>query len=73
MSEQTEKLENGEGKLYKYTYIDRLDKNKVVFEYVAKDILEADKAYQEKTGNDPRKQNNIGCSLKPAEEIESLG
>ena len=28
---------------------------------------------KEKTGNDPRKQNNIGCSLKPAEEIESLG
>ncbi len=68
MENQTEKLENKEGELYKYTYVDKLDKDRVVFEFVAKDILKADKAYEEKTGKDPKKQNNIACSLIPAKE-----
>lgn len=52
-----------EGQLHKYTYRDAL-KDEVVFECVAKSIGEADKQYQETTGKDPSKQNNIGCSIK---------
>lgn len=60
-----EKISNHESKLYQYTYVDKLDKDRLVFECVAKDILEADKNYELAIGKDPKKQNNIACSLKP--------
>lgn len=65
-----ETLPSPESKFYKYTYVNKLDNNRLVFECVAKDILEADKNYEKATGKDPKKQNNIACSLEPAEEIE---
>ena len=52
--------------------MDKLDKNRLVFECVAKDILEADKNYEAATGKDPKKQNNIACSLKPVEEEKKI-
>lgn len=60
------KIEDRE-KLRKYIYRDNSAGGKVVFECVAKDILEADKMYQEKTGKNPEKQNYVGCS---SEKIE---
>ena len=55
--------ENPEKELYTYTYTDYKSKE-IIFECIAEDILEADKKYMETTGNDPSKQNNIGCSIK---------
>lgn len=55
--------EKVEKKLRTYTYADYKSKE-VMFECVANDILEADKKYMDATGNDPSKQNNIGCSIK---------
>jgi len=55
------------GELKKYTYRDNSAGGKVVFECDAKDILEADKMYQEKTGENPEKQNDVGCSIKKIE------
>lgn len=46
-----------------YTYHDNSDKGKIVFECVAKSILEADKLYKEKTGKDPGKQSHVGCHI----------
>ncbi len=54
-----------EKEFYSYSYFDYKSKE-IVFECVAEDILEADKKYMEVTGSDPRKQNNIGCSIKEA-------
>jgi len=62
-----EKITNPEEKFYKYTYVDKLDKNREVFGCTAKNILEADKNYEAATGKDPRKQTNIACSFEPAE------
>ena len=67
MKNQEPKIENS-GELRKYTYRDSSAGGKVVFECVAKDILDADKMYQEKTGKNPEKQSYIGCSI---EKIES--
>ncbi len=64
MNPEELKNENKEG-LVKYTYRDNTPETgngKVVFECSAKDILEADKMYEKETGNDPKKQNFIGCS-----------
>jgi hypothetical protein len=60
------KIEN-DGEFRKYTYRDNSAGSKVVFECVAKDILEADKMYQEKTGKNPEKQNYVGCSIEKIE------
>ncbi len=54
----------GHEKLRKYTYRDNSDGRKVVFECMANDILEADKLYEETTGNNPEKQSYIGCSIE---------
>ena len=66
MENQEPKIENS-GKLNKYTYRDKSAGDKVVFECVAKDILEADKMYQEKTGKNPEKQSYVGCSIEKIE------
>ncbi|MBI2446741.1 MAG: hypothetical protein HYV51_02905 [Parcubacteria group bacterium] len=66
IEKQESKIENG-GELRKYIYHDNSAGGKVVFECVAKDILEADKMYQEKTGKNPEKQNHIGCSIEKIE------
>ncbi|MDP1689053.1 MAG: hypothetical protein Q8L47_02895 [bacterium] len=54
--------EKTEKELYTYTYTDYKSKE-IIFECVADDILEADKKYIDTTGHDPKKQNNIGCSI----------
>lgn len=55
--------EKQEKELYKYIYVNNSKDREVVFECEAEDILEADKKYTAATGHDPRKQNNIGCSI----------
>lgn len=57
------KIEDG-GRFSKYIYRDNSVGGEVIFECVAKDILEADKMYQEKTGKNPEKQTYIGCSIE---------
>lgn len=37
---------------------------KILFECVAKDIIEADEKYQEATGKDPEKQKYVGREIK---------
>jgi len=66
MENQEPKIENS-GELRKYTYRDNSAGSEVVFECVAKDILEADELYQTKTGKNPEKQNHIGCSIEKIE------
>jgi hypothetical protein len=66
MENQEPKIENS-GELRKYTYRDNSAGSEVVFECVARDILEADKLYQEKTGKSPEKQNHIGCFIEKIE------
>jgi hypothetical protein len=56
--------EVGREKINKYTYRDNSAGRKVIFECVANNILEADKLYEEKTGNNPEKQNHVGCSIE---------
>ena len=53
-----------EGELRKFIYRDNSANREVIFECIAKDILEADKLYEEKTGKNPEKQNNVGCSIE---------
>ena len=68
------KIESGE-ELKKYIYRDNSAEGEIIFECVAKDILEADKMYEEKTGKNPEKQNYIGCSIKKieADEVKTEG
>ena len=48
----------------KYVYTDNTKHDsKIVFCCEAKDILEADKAYKEKTGKDVMKQPHVGCQI----------
>ena len=49
----------------KFVYVDNSNypPAKVIFEYVADSILEADKAYEDVTGQDPVKQSHIGCQI----------
>ena len=63
------KIENiEESKKYIYRDYSAGDKvGKVVFECVAKGILDADKLYEEKTGNNPEKQNSVGCAIEKIE------
>jgi hypothetical protein len=61
-------IEPGNKELRKFTYRDNSAGGKTVFECVAGDILEADRLYQEKTGNNPAKQNHIGCSVERVPE-----
>jgi len=49
----------------KFIYKDNKNKGKVVFEYVADSILDADKAYQEETVKNIIKQPHIGCIILP--------
>ncbi|HEY4489666.1 MAG TPA: Fic family protein [Candidatus Paceibacterota bacterium] len=60
-------IENN-AELRKYTYRDNSAGGVVIFECVAKGILEADKLYQEKTGKNPEKQNHVGCSIEKLEK-----
>ena len=49
----------------KFVYTDR-SKNppEIVFEWIGSSILEADQHYQEATGQDPRKQSQVGCGME---------
>ncbi len=50
---------------YNFTYRDNNDDGrKIIFEYEAESILEADKKYQEKFHQDVSKQPHIGCSIE---------
>lgn len=53
--------------LKKYTYRDNSAGGVIIFECIAKDILEADSKYREKTGNNPDKQSHIGISFDKVE------
>ena len=66
MENREPKMEDS-GEFSKYTYRDNSAGGKVVFECVAKNILEADKLYQEKTGKNPEKQDYVGCSIEKLE------
>jgi hypothetical protein len=50
--------------LNKFTYINHSKNDEVLFECVAKSILDADKMYQEKTGQNPERQNFVGCFIE---------
>jgi len=49
----------------KFIYKDNKNKGEIVFVHVCDSILDADKAYKDKTGQDVTKQRNIGCSISP--------
>ncbi|MFA5358660.1 MAG: hypothetical protein WC310_02450 [Patescibacteria group bacterium] len=66
--EKFEPKANHTEELKKFIYRDNSAGGKIVFECLAKGILEADRLYQEKTGKNPEKQNYIGCS---SEKIKS--
>ena len=67
MEHQKHKIEHRGKESYKYTYRDNSAGGKVIFECIAKNILEADQMYEEKTGKNPEKQNYIGCSIEKIE------
>jgi hypothetical protein len=50
--------------LKKYIYRDNTAASQILFECTAKNILEADKMYQEKTGQKPEQQGHVGCSVE---------
>ncbi|MFC1598960.1 hypothetical protein ACFL2U_03075 [Patescibacteria group bacterium] len=53
-----------EKELRKYIYWDQSKKpREIIFECNARGILEADKLYEKETGNDPEKQNYVGCEV----------
>ncbi len=62
--------ENKEKKLYKFTYRDNSAGGKVIFECVAESILDADQRYEAETGNNPEKQNHIGCSVEKIKDSQ---
>jgi len=68
--ENIESSTKKERDLRKFVYKDYSDGGKIIFECIARGILEADKLYEEKTGNNPEKQNNIGCSTEKVETNE---
>ncbi len=64
---ETFKIENKK----KYVYRNNSDnEHEIIFECEAEDILEADKLYKEKMGNDPAKQNFVGCEIKDTKDAE---
>ena len=62
------KTEREEGQPQKFVYVDYNKNREVIFECVAKSINEADAAYQEKTGQNPSKQNHVGCYMEKIEK-----
>jgi hypothetical protein len=65
--ENLESQTNNEKELCKYIYRDNSAGGEIIFECTARCILEADKLYEEKTGNNPEKQNHVGCSIEKIE------
>ena len=51
-----------------FTYCDNSNNGKIVFQCTAENILDADKLYEEKTGQRVEKQMYIGCSIKREDE-----
>lgn len=53
----------------KFVYLDNSDHPnvKMIFEIVAESISEADKAYENATGKDPKYQPYVGCQIYSAE------
>lgn len=43
---------------------------KIVFECITSDILEADKLYKKETGNNIMKQPHVGCEIQKIETKE---
>ena len=73
MENLKQELEFQKEKFKKFTYRDNSKGGIIIFECLAENILEADKKYQEKTGNDPEKQMYVGCSIeKPPEDADVL-
>ncbi len=56
-----------EDKLRRFIYRDNSADGKIIFQCVAKNILEADAMYKEEIGQEPAKQNHIGCSIEKVE------
>lgn len=54
--------------LRRFIYRDNSAGGKIIFECVAKSILDADKMYEEETGNNPEKQCYVGCSVEKINE-----
>jgi hypothetical protein len=53
-----------EKELRKYIYWDQSKKpREIIFECTAHGILEADKLYEEVTGDNPEKQSYVGCEV----------
>lgn len=51
-----------------YTYVDNSEGGKVIFEYMATNILQADEVYKDRFGVSPEKNPNIGCRVTKATE-----
>jgi len=59
--------ENKPESIKTFTYVDNYQDGKVVFQYDAADIAEADKAFEEATGLNLIKSPNIGCKITSKE------
>ena len=54
-----------------YVYVDNsTNQHAIVFECVAKDILEADENYKKAMGKDVSQQMYIGCRIEPVKNYE---
>ena len=63
-----EDINSKEKEVSKFVYRDNFSDGKIIFECESDGIINADELYKKATGNDPKKQSHVGCSIEKIEK-----